>query len=224
MRWTWETKRQRRERNARKAVPKEDKLAFTVPDYTHGSPYVQANPVYADNPTIKHNHFPYLNTSQQQARFDRQTYPKAGYPPQEWSGYTTESYIRSERDEHVLNAREGPPEHQFYTRWVPNPYRRGPSPVDRIQRTPREYLFLRPFDKGVLGARLLNGSHASLATTGQSSAPLKGMVAPMRRRSTYRIEPLQYDATTIGQNSGSVPASSAFTSPPAAFPSRSYRL
>lgn len=224
--WTWETRRQRQRRNARKAVgpPDVDVRAFVVPNYTRGAPYVDSIPDYADSPEIRHNHFPYRTTTQIQASYDKQTYPTAGRPPQEWKGYKTESWTRSEQQEHVLNGREGKllvDQRRYQS--AENPYYKL-NKVDRPQRQVHEYSFLRPYDKGVLGMRLLNGMHLSQAQIGQGSAPLRGMQAPMRRRSTYRLEPLQYSVATVDNQSGSVPVNMTFTSPGAVYPSRAYRL
>lgn len=221
----WSFKSKKAETLAEQAAPTADPGSrFVVPNYTHGSPYVQSNPVYAENPDSNTGHHDYQTVTKQQDDSGLATYPPAGKPPSAWKGYYGESWWRSEREEHVINARQGLPEPQSYQRWVPNPYRLGPNRVNRPQRTPHEYSFLRKFDQEILGARELNGNHFSQATMGQSSEPLKGMSINYRRRSTYRLEPTQFDVATIDGNSGSVPVNMTFTSPDATFPDRSYRL
>lgn len=219
----WSFKKTKAETVAEQAAPTADPGSrFVVPDYTHGAPYVQANPVYAPNPGVNTGHHSWQSVTEQQAKSGFATYPQAGKPPTEWKGYYGESWWRSEREEHA-RGEEGFPNPQEYRRMALNPYFNR-NVVNRPQRTPHEYSFLRRFDQGILGARLLNGNHFSQATIGQSSDPLKGMTPPMRRRSTYRLEPSQFDVATISDNSGTVPVNMTFTSPDAGFADRSYRL
>jgi hypothetical protein len=219
--WSFKTKKQ--ETIAEEAAPTADPGSrFVVPNYTRGSPYVQSNPVYADNPGINTGEHAYVPVTRQQAESGMATYPEAGKPPSAWKGYYGESWWRSEREEHA-RGEEGFPNPQEYLRMAPNPYFNR-NVVNRPQRTPHEYSFLRRFDQDTLGKRELNGNHFSQATIGQSSEPLKGMVAPMRRRSTYRLEPTQFDVATIDDNSGTVPVNMTFTSPDVGFADRSYRL
>ncbi|MGH3570867.1 MAG: hypothetical protein ACRDUW_03410 [Pseudonocardiaceae bacterium] len=218
--WSFKSAKQK----AQDAPPKPDPSPFVVPDYTHGSPYVQSNPVYADSPQINTGHHNYEPVTQQQTMPRIKTYPDADKPADKWRGYYTESWQRSEKEEHA-RGEEGFPNPQEYHRMALNPYFKR-NVVNRPQRTPHEYSFLRRFDQQILGARNLNGNHFSQAQIGQSVDPLKGMSVNVRRRSTYRLEPTQFDVATIGNNidANGIPINMTFTSPDVGFPDRSYRL
>lgn len=206
------------------AAPEPNPNAFIVPDYQRGAPYVQANYVFADNEDItrRYSKHEFETVTEQHRESGYTTYPEAGKPPQTWHGYEDESWQRSQRLEHA-RGEEGFPIHQWDNRvGARNPYY-APNIVHRPQRSPHEYSFMRPYDTEILGARNLNGEHYSLATLGQSSEPLKGMVAPMHRRSTHRLDPSQLDVTSIATDDD-MPGLT-FTSPESPeFTSRSYRL
>lgn len=52
---------------------------------------------------------PYDEITNVQASLPFGTYPPAGKPPDQWSGYKTWPWQRSQRDEHVLQSDEGSP-------------------------------------------------------------------------------------------------------------------
>lgn len=218
---SWSTKKSKRE--AEKADPPEDYNAFVVPNYQRGAPYVQANPVYTEHPSItrKKSKHEYESVTEQQHESGKAQYPEAGRPPGWYRFYRSDSWQRSQREEHVLNADEGPIIHQWDKRaGSQNPYY-VPNIVERPQRSPHEYSFVRLFDR-MLGARNLSGEHYSQATLGMSSAPLKGMTPPMHRRSTHRLDPSQIDVT---DTTGEYVPGLTFSSPGSApGPSRAYRL
>lgn len=243
---TWSSRR-KQEREAEQAAPTNNPYdRFVVPSYERGAPYTAGGVAgYADEPvesftsgrgrrsgteqqqTVSYaTKQPYRSASAQQAQYRRRggTYPPAGHPPQEWGGYYDESWQRSQRQEHVINADEGFSLFaQLRQWWKLNPYYT-PNVVGRPQRAPHEYSFVRPFDRYVLGERNLSGEHSSNATISFSSQPLKGMTPPLRRRSTYRIDPVQYTAATVDENDPTPAMSATFTSPDVGFRTRSYRL
>jgi hypothetical protein len=227
MNLTWSSRKKKQVAADRAAPVENPGGAFTVPNYDVGGPYVVAAPNYTSNPGVTDPHTPHdwQSVGEQFSQFRRYggTYPEAGEPPEEWSGYYHESWQRSEKQENVINAAEGFPNPQRFLQWALNPYWYR-NDVNRPQRTPHEYSFVRAFDKGVLGKRQLTGDHGSEATIGMSSAPLKGMSVPSRRRSTYRIDPIQYSVATVDDSIENPPFSTTFTSPEADFGSRSYRL
>lgn len=237
MQLTWSFRKQKGDPHAAPTDNPNNK--FVVPNYTRGSPYVSATHTYTDKPvrlftsgsgteqqqrTARDTRQPYRTVTQQQRQFRDKNgmYPEPGKPPQEWSAYYDEPWQRSQRQEHA-RGEEGFPNPQTFLRWAPNPYHNR-NTVNRPQLTPHEYSFLRPFDREILGERQLNGSHSSQATTSLSSAPLKGMQAPMHRRSTYRLDPVQYTAATIDENQPAPAMSVTFTSPTTGYPPRSFRL
>lgn len=196
-------------------APPNDVSPFTVPNYRRGGPYSQeAVPTYTDAMQRQAGEHGYETITEQHRRFPWSTYPPAGYPPSEWTGYEQDNWQRSQEDENVVNAEEGP---QFgvkipkQVRMHPalNPYWL-PNIVKRPQRSPAEWSFLRPFDRYTLGKRALNGSHYSQAQTATDNnrLALQGMVPPLRRRSTYRLEPVQ-----LGENTYSALANSTEGSP-----------
>lgn len=216
-----------------KAVPPSNTSAYTVPNYRRGSPYSkEAVPTYTDRISYQAGEHPYDTITAQQAALPFGTRPPADKPASEWSGYEEDNYTRSIKFEHVLNGDEGPEfgagiPKQRRSHMAPNPYNRV-NIVNRPQRTPAEWSFVRPFDRYVLGRRTLNGSHYSEAQTATDNnrTALQGMVPPLRRRSTFRLEPVQYGENSVSASASSMDlnARGVVTSPVAGFTPRSFRL
>lgn len=223
-------------RDQRLAPPDVDETAFINPNYRRGGPWsAQALPTYSDSLRDDHelSERPSHPLTAVQQSLPYGTYPPAGEPPDKWNGYKLDNWIRSQDQEHVLDSDEG----QVFGAEIPRQRRMHPAlnPYwyinipDRIQRAPDHYSFLRRFDQGVLGKRRLSGDHFSqgqMATDNHRTA-LQGMVPSMRRRSTFRMEPIPYgeDTVTVVDNSGFVPASEIVTSPRYDEPTnRSFRL
>lgn len=242
--WSWQKKQNETrnpsgvtpepKRNSKDAVPQQNTLAYTVPNYRRGSPYSkEAVPTYSDSPTYgaqgKH---PYDTPTAQQGGLPFSTYPPSLSPPSEWIGYEQDNWQRSQKQEHVLFADEGA---QFghgipaQGRWRPalNPYWQ-PNIVLRPQRQPHDYSFLRPFDRFTLGKRNLTGIHYSAAQSASDNhrTALRGMVPPSHRRSTFRLEPVQYgeNSMSASASSGEFSRTSTVTSPVADWITRSFRL
>ena len=240
MPWSWQRNagkktREQSRKDQQAAPPIVDETAFVVPNYRRGAPWSQqARPTYADSLRDAHplSERPAHPLTAVQRVLPFGTYPPAGKPPDEWSGYKQDNWQRSQEQEHVLNGDEG----QAFGSGIPkqelkhpalNPYWYINIP-DRIQRAPWGYSFLRKFDQGVLGKRRLSGEHFSQAQTAtdQQNVALQGMVAPLRRRSTFRMEPIAYgeNTTTVVAQSGFSPAPATVESPVASWGSRSFRL
>lgn len=251
MAWSWRRNQgKQRTDNARKAdqaLPEYGTAEYTEPNYRRGAPYSQeAVPTYADSMRRIRGQRPYDPITDQQASLPFGTYPASTSPPAEWIGYEQDNWQRSKDDEHVLNGDEGrrfgtpqstighnpddvisrriPGQHRSH--WALNPYWYK-NVVKRPQRTPSEWSFIRRFDQGVLGARRLNGMHYSQAQTvsDNNRLALAGQISPLRRRSTFRLEPTQYASNTIQGTE----ASGEFTDPttymsPWAGSARSFRL
>lgn len=210
-----------------------DVSPYTVPNYRRGAPYSdQAVPVYADEPRrFRMGVHQYDTITEQQSEMPFGTYPAAGHPPSEWIGYKQEPYRRSLRFEIVQNAEEGTEfgaegtPKQRRMRWAMNPYWQ-PNIVNRPQRPPHEWSFLRPFDRYTLGLRRLNGSHYSQAQTATDNnrVALQGMVPPLRRRSTFRSEPVQHGDNTYSAVASSTSLPGPVMSPVAGLGTRSFRL
>lgn len=225
--------RGRRRKESEQAVPPNNTDEFTVPSYRRGSPYSkEAQPTYADRNTFQQGKHPYDNLTAQQAGLPFGTYPPSTKPPQEWVGYKQDNYARSIRDEHVLNADEGIP----FGAGIPAQHRNHPALnpywnaniVKRIQRAPNEYSFLRLFDRQVLGRRSLNGTHFSQGqnATDNNRLALQGMVPAIRRRSTFRLDPVQYADNSVQASDSSdyVNQYGSVTSGLADLYARSFRL
>lgn len=211
----------RREKQAMHAAPPPNPSAFTVPGPRgRTGPYVAANFTYADNPQSPNYDEATGGREEWRTRTDitghigeampSGTYPAAGHPPEDWNGYYTEDWQSSQRNEIVVNADEGLP--LIGERYHPalNPYWYK-IPNSRVQRTPHEYDFTRPFDQqNKLGRRNLTGVHYSAANIGMTANPsesLKGMTSQKRRRTTHRIEPIEYGENMTMSSSGSGPTS-----------------
>jgi hypothetical protein len=217
------------------APPQANPYAFVNPNYRRGGPWSeQPLPTYADtigsHPNSDH---PYDTITAQQKVLPYGTYPPAGSPPDKWNGYKLDNFTRSIDQEHVLNADEG----RHFGSEIPAQQRKRPAlnpywyrnVPDRPQRAPDGYQFLRKFDQGVLGRRNLTGNHFSQAqtVTDNNRLALQGMIAPLRRRSTYRLEPIAYgeDTVTVADATGFVPAPGVVDSPiTPSFGPRSFRL
>ena len=218
------------------AAPEADVTAFIVPNYRRGGPWSQqAAPTYSDSLRDDHplSERPSHPLTAVQQNLPYGTYPPAGSPPDKWNGYKLDNYVRSIDQEHVLDSDEG----QQFGSEIPRQRRMHPAlnPYwyinipDRIQRAPDHYSFIRKFDQGVLGKRALSGDHFSqgqMATDNHRTA-LQGMIAPLRRRSTFRMEPIPYgeDTVTMVEQTGFVPAGDVVTTPIDQTPTnRSFRL
>lgn len=220
------------------APPDADVTAFITPNYRRGGPYSeQPAPTYSDSLRDAHplSERPSHPLTAVQQTLPYGTYPPAGEPPDKWNGYKLDNFTRSIDQEHVLDSDEG----QAFGSEIPrqrrihpalNPYWYINIP-DRIQRAPDHYSFLRKFDQGVLGKRRLSGDHYSqgqMATDNHRTA-LQGMVAPLRRRSTFRMEPIPYgeDTVTVVEDTGYTPAAQIVKSPTPQYDvvtARSFRL
>lgn len=199
------------ESKAQQAAPAPDPTPYVVPHpIGRSAPYVAANHDYSDNPE-----YPNYNQSHGGRRLWRNrkveqggevfvappsTYPPAGHAPEAWHGYTMEDYWDSQRNEHLINGDEGRPP-VGYKRYHPalNPYW-NKIPDSRPVRTAHEWDFRRPFDGGLGGqnkvpARRLSGDHYAAGNQGMTANPsesLKGMRPQSRRRTTYRMEPVEW--------------------------------
>lgn len=213
---------------ASKAVPPANPYAFTVPSYLRGSPYSkEAVPTYADNQYQKNGPHDYQSLTWQQKWWPFGSRPSSDSPPAHWIGYYQDNFARSITDEHVLHADEGLPLYQ--RNWIPrlNPYWSA-NTVNRPQRTVSDYNFLRNPGRNYLGRRDLTGEHYSAANTvtDQQAVALKGMSVNMHRRSTFRLEPVQYGENTVSvvADSGFSPAQATYVSPTSPSYTRSFRL
>lgn len=222
-------------KNSKVAAPPPDPAPYEVPGPEEGSPYIPANYDYSEGILSGTNSLhSYISPTRQEARWRDDGYdatgsrPSGEKPAEDWRGYKQEPWVRSQRDEHVLNGAEGDPLYgQKRQHGALNPYWYR-IPDERIQRAPDHFSFIRPFDQGVLGERQLNGMHYSEATIGLTKNPsdsLKGMTAPFKRTSTFRLEPTQWGENTVSQAASVGPAGAVFTSPPSilSYPS-SFRL
>lgn len=221
-------------KNSKVAAPPPDPMPYEVPGPEEGSPYIPANYDYSDGIMSGDNSLhSYISPSRQEARWrDRGyvatgSYPSAEEPAEDWHGYKTESWQRSERDEHLYNGAEGLPlygQSRFHPALNPYWYR---IPDERIQRAPHEFDFERPFDQGVLGERQLNGMHYSKANIGLTDNPsdsLKGMSPAFRRISTFRLEPTEWGENTVSRAASAGPPGAVFTSPSYSFYPPSFRF
>lgn len=210
-------------KNSKVAAPPPDPGPYEVPGPEEGSPYVPANHDYS--PGIMSPN--YISPTRQEARWRDKGYdatgsrPSAEEPAEDWRGYKQDNWVRSQRDEIVLNGAEGEPLGKFQERFHPalNPYWYR-IPDERVQRAPDHYSFIRPFDQMVLGERQLNGMHYSEATIGLTKNPsdsLKGMTPTRRRISTFRLEPTEWGENTVSQAARSGPPGAVFTSPTYSF-------
>lgn len=209
-------------KNSKVAAPPPDPDPYEVPNPEEGSPYIPAN--YDYSPGIMSPN--YISPSRQEARWRDHGYeatgsrPSAEKPAADWRGYKQDNWQRSQRDEHVLNGREGDPlvgQSRHHSALNPYWYR---IPDERIQRAPDHFSFIRPFDQGVLGERQLNGMHYSEATIGLTKNPsdsLKGMTPAFRRISTFRLEPTEWGENTVSQAARTGPPGAVFTSPSYSF-------
>lgn len=205
--WSWSrtslTRKERLDRKkAEKAAPPPSVGPFVVPSPRgRVGGYIPANANYAD-PPLEAN-------PGMQGRFewfDDGTYPAGGEPPQHWEGYYQSNWVESQQNEHLINGDEGetPVNYKRYHSAL-NPYW-FLIPDSRPVRTPHEYDFRRPFDqKNKLGKRYLTGEtyqgSGDLGLTHNPSQSLKGMRAPGRGRTTFRIEPIDLspDARTTAR-------------------------
>jgi hypothetical protein len=218
--WTWSrTSKNSNESKAQHAAPPPDPSAYVVPSPRgRVGPYVAANFDYADNPespnyaaaTGGRKRWRNKKLSQGGETFiaPPSTYPAAGHDPDDWHGYTMEDYWSSQRNEHLINGDEGNPPFgykRFHAALNPYWYR---IPDSRIVRTPHEWDFRRPFDQqNKLGRRYLTGEHYSAANIGMTANPsesLKGLTAQKQRRTTYRVEPIEWgeDRPQSGSSTG----------------------
>lgn len=192
--------------------------AFVVPSYRRGGPYSQeAVPQGGSDRIGEHPDSSNIGDTitKVQRRRPFGTYPPAGLPPDGWLGYKQDNWQRSQRDEDVLF---GIPqrESQHRVKMAKNPYFDNPNNVNRPQHAPHDYSFLRNPDWNYLGKRELSGEHYSQAqtVTDQSNVALKGLSVAPRRRSTFRLEPIQFgeNTATVASQSGYAPQNSTFTS------------
>lgn len=235
-------------KKADEALPEYGTAEFTEPGYRRGGPYSQeAVPTYADSMARIRGRRPYDTISNIQEGLPFGTRPPANKPPDTWSGYKQDNWQESQRQEHVLNGDEGnrfggpesmvgregtdnivqavvPPQRRAHPALNPYWYK---NVVLRPQHAPNGYSFVRKFDQGVLGARRLNGNHFSEAQTvsDNNRLALAGQVAPLRRRSTARLEPVQTASNTIQgtESSGEFQSPTTYMSPWTGS-SRSFRL
>jgi hypothetical protein len=208
--WTWSrSSKSSNESKAQHAAPAPDPSPYVVPHpIGRSAPYVAANFDYADNPEPTNSNYAAAIGGRKRWKNKKLeqggetfveapgTYPPAGYDPDDWHGYTMEDYWSSQRNEHLINGDEGNPPfgyHRFHSALNPYWYR---IPDSRIVRTPHEWDFRRPFDQqNKLGARRLSGEHYSAANIGLTANPsesLKGLTSQKRRRTTYRVEPIEW--------------------------------
>lgn len=214
MAWEWSrVSKSRKERQAQKAAPEASPSAYVVPSPRgRVGPYVAANHDYADNPeSPNYRHSMGGRREWRDKAINGEImpsgdYPAAGLAPGEWAGYTREDWESSQRNEHLVNGDEGIPlfgYRRYYAALNPYHFR---IPDARVQRAPHEYDFRRPFDQqNKLGKRTLDGSHYSAANIGMTANPsesLKGMTAAKRRRTTYRIEPVEWGENAPMSDSG----------------------
>jgi len=249
--WSWRRnqgdKQDSDARKAQEALPEYGTVEYTEPNYRRGAPYSQeAIPTYADSMSRIRGPRPYDLITDQQASLPFGTYPPAGVPPTKWLGYEQDNWQTSQQQEHVLQGDEGSPfggpertvgrgTDNIVIATAPGQRRMHPAlnpywyknVVRRPQRAPDGYSFVRKFDQGVLGARRLNGNHFSQAQTvsDNNRLALAGQVAPLRRRSTFRLEPTQVASNTIQgtETSGDFQDPTTYMSPWAGS-SRSFRL
>ena len=238
MAWSWARLRGRKEKEdpqaQREASPPPNAYPFVVPSYRRGGPYSdEAVPTYSDNPYRTGVKDRYDTPMEQHRELPQGDRPPSNEPPGRWVKYHQDQIQRSKRDEHVLNADEGPVPwiNQYRAPERPNPYERefnmGRN-VGRIQRPPHEYSFLRSPDHNYLGRRDLTGEHYSAAqtVTDQQAVALKGMVPGRHRSSTFRLEPIAFGelTTSISEKSGFAPQQATEVSANAPGYSRSFRL
>lgn len=194
--WSWSrvsvARKERLERKkAEKAAPTPSVGSFVVPSPRgRVGPYVAANFDYADPPVS--------DNVGMQGRYlwdNDGTYPEAGEPPQEWTGYYRSDWVNSQANEHLINGDEGERSHgyqRYHKALNPYWYR---IPDSRPVRTPHEWDFRRPFDQNnKLGKRNLTGltypGGGQLGLTNNPSQSLRGMRPPGRGRTTFRVEPV----------------------------------
>lgn len=233
--WQWSrVSKTRAERMAQQAAPPPDPTAYAVPGpLGRAAPYVPANFDYADNPASPNYQAATGGRRRWRTRMvdgeprPSGDYPPAGFPPETYHGYRREDWQASERNEHLVNGAEGDPlfrNRRYAAALNPYFYR---IPNSRIQRAPHEWDFRRPFDQqNVLGKRTFTGEHYSAANIGLTANPsssLKGMSAPKRRRTTYRIEPIEYGDNIPATSNGGGPPADPFPSG-STFPGGSYLL
>lgn len=222
---TWSrSDRTKEQKKANKAAPSPDPTPFVVPHpIGRSAPYVPANFDYADNPEYPNYDASHGGRKRWKNRKVSQggetfveapgNYPPAGHAPEDWHGYTQENYWDSQRNEHLVNGDEGRPPvgyRRYHSALNPYWYK---IPDSRPVRTPHEWDFRRPYDGGLDGqhkvpARRLTGNvyaAGNLGMTAQPSAPLKGMTPQKRRRTTYRMEPVEWGEDRPMAGSGQAP-------------------
>jgi len=235
MAWSWRSLTGRQDkaddRAASEASPPANVYPFVVPNYRRGGPYSQeAVPTFADSPARTGVKDRYDTPTEQHRELPQGWGPPSTRPPGQWIGYNQDNIRRSKRDEHVLNADEGPTKWHHPWSWHPhnNPYWAPRPNIGRIQRPPHQYSFLRDPGKNYLGRRDLTGNHYSQAqtVTDQQAVALKGMQPGRHRRSTFRLEPIAFGelTTSISERSGFSPQQATVESASAGYPSRSFRL
>jgi hypothetical protein len=123
----------------------------------------------------------------------RQAYPVAGSPPEEYYGALGAELL----NRHSVESQDadGWEENKgTYKRFAPNP-RATPPPEDRptMRMAPRTYSFLRP----LWGApRALNGEHFSMADH-RRTYDILGTQPVRTWRNTYRIDPTPWDTNVV---------------------------
>ena len=217
-------------KKAQQASPPPNPYAFVVPSYLRGGPYsAQAVPTYADNPARTGVKDRYETVTEQSRELPQGFRPPSTEPPQEWSRYNSDNIVRSKEQVHVINADEGRNDWLYQRQWRPvlNPYWM-PNQVNRIQRSPHAYSFLRAPDHNYLGQRTLTGEHYSAAqtVTDQQALSLKGMVPSRSRTTTVRVEPIAYGEFTnsVARRSGYAPKQASATAEDQYSGFRSFRL
>jgi hypothetical protein len=219
---TWSrTSQTKSQKKAEKAAPAPDPKPYVVPHpIGRVGPYVPANFDYADNPeypnydeaTGGRKLWKNKKISQGGQTFVAPpgTYPPAGYDPDDWHGYRQSDWQQSELNEHLINGDEGRPPfgyHRYHQALNPYWYQ---IPDSRPVRTPHEYDFRRPFMGGLdgqpkMGKRNLTGDHYSAGNIGMTANPsesLKGMTAQRYRRTTHRVEPIEWGEDRVQSTSG----------------------
>lgn len=208
-------------KNAAKADPPPSVTPFVVPSPRgRVGPYISANADYADPPV-----FANIGMQGRSLWHDDGTYPEAGNPPDDWSGYKQSNWIESQENEHLINGDEGhkPYGYKRYHKAL-NPYWYL-IPDSRPVRTPHEYDFRRPFDQqNKLGRRTLTGltypGGGTLGMTHNPSKSIQGMKPPGRGRTTYRIEPVDLS----GDNRNAARSGNVFLDSNDVFSNNSYVL
>lgn len=153
------------------------------------------------------------------------THPDATRPTFSYPRWTNSTLALSYANEHEGPGRQL--EVQTNAGRAPDP-RWEPVPVGRLQRTPQDYSFLRPFDVE-MGKRNFSGVHFSMADHKRmnTSSQIFGLQPTRNARNTYRIAPPPMDVNIVDLPSyGTTPPvqQAEYTSPASTPNMKGFRL